>query len=46
MIGLGSWQMFDPRPEAAQRESLEEVLSRFVSLGGRLVDSSPMYGPG
>ena len=44
VIGLGSWQVFDVGPDAAQRQPLEEVLSRFVSLGGRLVDSSPMYG--
>ena len=44
VIGLGSWQVFDVGPEAAQRQPLEEVLSRFVALGGRLVDSSPMYG--
>ena len=43
-IGLGSWQVFDVGPDAAQRQPLEEVLSRFVALGGRVVDSSPMYG--
>jgi diketogulonate reductase-like aldo/keto reductase len=44
VIGLGSWQVFDVGPNAAQRQPLEEVLSRFVALGGRVVDSSPMYG--
>ena len=44
VIGLGTWQVFDVGPEAAQRQPLDEVLSRFVALGGRLVDSSPMYG--
>jgi diketogulonate reductase-like aldo/keto reductase len=44
VIGLGSWQVFDVGPDAAQRQPLEEVLSRFVALGGRVVDSSPMYG--
>jgi diketogulonate reductase-like aldo/keto reductase len=44
MIGLGSWQVFDVGPDAAKRQPLEEVLSRFVALGGRVVDSSPMYG--
>src|ERR1700719_545861 len=43
-IGLGSWQVFDVGPGAAERQPLEEVLSRFVTLGGRVVDSSPMYG--
>ena len=44
VIGLGSWQVFDVGPEAGERRPLEEVLSRFVALGGRVVDSSPMYG--
>jgi diketogulonate reductase-like aldo/keto reductase len=43
-IGLGSWQVFDVGPGAAERRPLEQVLSRFVALGGRVVDSSPMYG--
>jgi aryl-alcohol dehydrogenase-like predicted oxidoreductase len=44
VIGLGSWQVFDVGPGAAERQPLEEVLSRFVALGGRVIDSSPMYG--
>jgi diketogulonate reductase-like aldo/keto reductase len=44
VIGLGTWQVFDVGPDAAQRQPLEEVLSGFVALGGRVVDSSPMYG--
>jgi diketogulonate reductase-like aldo/keto reductase len=44
VVGLGSWQVFDVGPDAAQRQPLEAVLSRFVALGGRVVDSSPMYG--
>jgi len=44
VIGLGSWQVFDIRPGAAERQPLEQVLARFVALGGRVVDSSPMYG--
>jgi diketogulonate reductase-like aldo/keto reductase len=43
-IGLGSWQVFDVGSGAAERQPLEEVLSRFAALGGRVVDSSPMYG--
>jgi diketogulonate reductase-like aldo/keto reductase len=43
-IGLGTWQVFDVGPGVAERQPLEEVLSRFVALGGRVVDSSPMYG--
>jgi diketogulonate reductase-like aldo/keto reductase len=42
VIGLGTWQTFDVG--RTERRPLEEVLYRFVDLGGRLVDSSPMYG--
>lgn len=44
IIGLGTWQTFDAGPTPASRKPLEEVLSEFVKLGGRVVDSSPMYG--
>jgi diketogulonate reductase-like aldo/keto reductase len=44
VIGLGSWQVFDVGPGTDERRPLEEVLFRFVALGGRVVDSSPMYG--
>ncbi len=44
VIGLGTWQVFDVGPGPAERAPLEEVLSRFVALGGRVIDSSPMYG--
>jgi diketogulonate reductase-like aldo/keto reductase len=43
-IGLGTWRTFDVGPSAAEREPLGEVLRRFVELGGRVIDSSPMYG--
>jgi aryl-alcohol dehydrogenase-like predicted oxidoreductase len=43
-IGLGTWQTFDVGASEAERKPLEEVLSLFVQLGGRLIDSSPMYG--
>ena len=44
VIGLGTWQTFDVSDSGAARQPLEKVLSLFVKLGGRLVDSSPMYG--
>jgi diketogulonate reductase-like aldo/keto reductase len=44
VIGLGTWQTFDVGRDESGRRPLEDVLSRFVELGGRLVDSSPMYG--
>ena len=44
VIGLGSWQVFDVGSNKTERQPLEDVLARFVALGGRVVDSSPMYG--
>ena len=43
VIGLGTWQTFDVGG-GAERSPLRQVLQRFVALGGRVVDSSPMYG--
>ncbi|HEV2095411.1 MAG TPA: aldo/keto reductase, partial [Chthoniobacterales bacterium] len=44
VIGLGTWQTFDVGPSATERKPLQEVLATFIQLGGRVVDSSPMYG--
>ncbi len=44
VIGLGTWQTFDVGKNPAERAPLEEVLDALVALGGKLVDSSPMYG--
>jgi diketogulonate reductase-like aldo/keto reductase len=44
VIGLGTWQTFDVDLVSPERKQLEEVLSLFVKLGGKVVDSSPMYG--
>lgn len=44
VIGLGTWQTFDVGSAAADRAPLEEVLREFAALGGRVLDSSPMYG--
>ena len=44
-VGLGTYQSFDVGASAAQREPLKEVLRLFVQHGGKLIDSSPMYGP-
>jgi hypothetical protein len=43
-IGLGTWQAFDVGDSPAAREPLEEVLRSFVKFGGKVIDSSPMYG--
>jgi diketogulonate reductase-like aldo/keto reductase len=43
-IGLGTWQTFDVGASARERDPLREVLRRFAAAGGRVIDSSPMYG--
>jgi diketogulonate reductase-like aldo/keto reductase len=43
-IGLGTWQVFDVGNSTAARATLSEVVARFQKAGGRLIDSSPMYG--
>jgi diketogulonate reductase-like aldo/keto reductase len=43
-VGLGTWQTFDVGASAAERAGVREVLAQFAALGGRVVDSSPMYG--
>ena len=43
-VGLGTWQAFDVAGDAAQTAQAREALKAFVDLGGRLIDSSPMYG--
>jgi diketogulonate reductase-like aldo/keto reductase len=44
VLGLGTWQTFDVDPAAAARGPLTQVMRDFAAAGGRLVDSSPMYG--
>jgi diketogulonate reductase-like aldo/keto reductase len=44
VIGLGTWQTFDVGGDAAARAPLQEVLQALYESGGRVVDSSPMYG--
>jgi len=41
-IGMGTWQTFDVAP--AERAGLVSVLRTFLAAGGRVIDSSPMYG--
>jgi aryl-alcohol dehydrogenase-like predicted oxidoreductase len=44
VIGLGTWRTFDVGRAESERAPLREVLGEFVRLGGRVVDSSPVYG--
>ena len=44
VIGLGTWQKFDVDLTSDTRRQLGDVLSLFVKLGGRVIDTSPMYG--
>jgi diketogulonate reductase-like aldo/keto reductase len=43
-IGLGTWQTFGVGGSARERAPQEEVLKAFAELGGKVLDSSPMYG--
>lgn len=42
-IGMGTWQTFDVSGRRALRER-RPVLQAFLDAGGRVIDSSPMYG--
>jgi diketogulonate reductase-like aldo/keto reductase len=44
VIGLGTWRTFDVDLTPDNRRQLGDVLSLFVKLGGRMIDTSPMYG--
>ena len=43
-IGMGTWLTFDAGNSGERRKNLKEVLRIFQQTGGKLVDSSPMYG--
>jgi diketogulonate reductase-like aldo/keto reductase len=43
-VGLGTWQGFDVAGDAAQTAQARDALRTLVELGGRVIDSSPMYG--
>lgn len=44
VIGLGTWRTFDVDLTSDSRRQLGDVLSLFMKLGGRVIDTSPMYG--
>ena len=44
VIGMGTWRTFDVDESENERKPLREVLRRLFDAGGRVIDSSPMYG--
>jgi aryl-alcohol dehydrogenase-like predicted oxidoreductase len=44
VVGLGTWQTFDLHGPGQEWNDAKEVLRLLVEHGGRVVDSSPMYG--
>ncbi|WP_296520328.1 aldo/keto reductase [Rhodoplanes sp.] len=44
VVGLGTWITFNVGNDAALRDECAAVVAAFFAAGGRLIDSSPMYG--
>ncbi|HZH52516.1 MAG TPA: aldo/keto reductase [Microvirga sp.] len=44
LVGLGTWITFNVGNDIAARDRCAEVMSAFFDAGGRMIDSSPMYG--
>ncbi len=44
LVGLGSWITFNVGTDPAGQEASFQVVRAFFEAGGRLIDSSPMYG--
>ncbi len=44
VIGLGTWITFNVGNDTAARVACVEVVRAFFAAGGRMIDSSPMYG--
>jgi len=44
VVGLGSWITFNVGGDEAARAACVEVVRAFFAEGGRMIDSSPMYG--
>jgi aryl-alcohol dehydrogenase-like predicted oxidoreductase len=43
-VGLGTWQAFDVAGDPKEQARAKETLKVFAAAGGRVIDSSPMYG--
>jgi diketogulonate reductase-like aldo/keto reductase len=44
LVGLGTWITFNVGNDPVARDACAEVMRAFFAAGGRLIDSSPMYG--
>ncbi|MDX1960886.1 MAG: aldo/keto reductase [Leptospiraceae bacterium] len=44
IIGLGTWKTFDKAPSIESLDVLKNIVLKFYEIGGRLIDTSPMYG--
>jgi diketogulonate reductase-like aldo/keto reductase len=44
VLGLGSWITFNVGNDRLARDQCADVMRHFFEAGGRLIDSSPMYG--
>ena len=44
LVGLGSWITFNVGDDPPALDDCADVLRAFFAAGGRLIDSSPMYG--
>lgn len=44
VIGMGTWLTFDIGSSSFDLARRKQVLQTFLAAGGRLIDSSPMYG--
>ena len=44
IVGLGTWQAFDLGPGDSDWPEATSAMELFLQSGGRLIDSSPMYG--
>ena len=44
LVGLGTWITFNVGNDTVARDACTEVMRAFFAAGGRLIDSSPMYG--
>jgi diketogulonate reductase-like aldo/keto reductase len=44
VLGLGTWQVLDVPAAGADYDAATAATRQFLEAGGRLIDSSPMYG--